>query len=439
MHVKLKFSVIVAGILLSLSLASLAAQTGDARGRDIHFRGPVKEISRDSNQIPTQLTIRVNQAQVQLILTPWTQVFHDLGFAGTLSQLRLDDFVEVNGFFTAGGRIQARQIHIEGRDAVETVGSLESIQGDWLRVDGIDFLLDAGSRIRRAGQTAPGIRSEIVPGIQIRLLAEYTGGLLRVEELEYGPRTVEDDPLRFEGVITQLANGLLSIDVGVDSSDALAAIDSNTSISGDLVPGRLVEVEGRFIPGTALVGASRLAVDGNGNGNVYDDDETEGEGDLVDLKGTILQVTKRPDGSVASIRVDSTLVILDAQTQIEYTGGSEAPDSALQVGKTVEVTGTLQPDSSLLANRIEVEKQEEEDEEEELELEGEIQGLTRLPDNSVSQITVSGKSVRVDPTTEIKKEGQPVSSSQLEKGQEVHVKAYRQPDNSFLAREIEIQ
>ena len=429
-------------LILALSVLigpNLLAQNESARGMDIHFRGPVSAIAKNPEGNAVELTIQVNQSQVQVQLSEWTQLTRPQNCQPDAHDLQLGDLVVVDGFFTASGKIVADRVQLDNRDA-------------------------------------------------------------------------ETSPLRLAGIVSTLEDDLLSLDIGVENVEALVAIDINTEITGYLLPDTLVEVEGRFEPGTALVHASKIVVDENNNGNVHDElEDPESDPDSVELRGTITELSRLGDGSVDQITVGETIVVLDASTLVRFDDGPPASSSELQIGQMVELEGTAQSDGSLLASEIEIELLDDaegdgentnadqssgteggaedtgseddgedddagetddgeddseaddpegddeeddndgdgddddddddgEDDGDEVELEGSITDLNRLADNTVDRITVSGTTVQILPETAVElADGTQTTSSSLEIGQLVEVEGAQQPDNSIVASEVEIK
>ena len=262
---------------------NLLAQAESTRGMDIHFRGPVSAITKNPRGKAVELTIQVNQSQVDVQLSEWTQRMLPQSCQPDTHDLQLGDLVVIDGFFTASGQIVADRVQLDHQDA-------------------------------------------------------------------------EPAPLRLAGIVTTLEDDLLSLDIGVKNVEALVAIDANTEVTGYLLPDTLVEVEGRFEPGTALIHASKIVVDENNNGNVHDElEDSESDLDSVELRGTITELSRLGDGSVDQMTVGETLVILDASTLVRFDDGPPGSSSELQIGQMVELEGTAQSDGSVLASEIEIE------------------------------------------------------------------------------------
>ncbi len=436
-------------LIAALLILSGYAKGQERRGSDIHFRGPVFGISHDSQGEPASLTIQVNRSQIEVQLNAWTEVVAGRGFRSAPRQIRLGAFLEVDGFFTSRVtpqglvvNIVAKRIHIEGSAPLELEGTLEWTQEGLIRVSGIDVLLDENTVLRRSGGTelSP---VQLTVGEPIRLRAEDRQGLWVGLEVEVGDRTVESEPLRLEGRLVKVDNQLLSVDVGVGGVSALVAYDQATQFSGALQVGLMVEVEGRFLPGTALIRADRVAVDTNDNGNVFDDLDALAPSPVgIMLKGLIAGL--RRTTTRVEFRITETQVVVDAQTRIVKEGRLVSP-SELKDGLLVQVSGRRM-NGVVLADEVRVldgdddEPEPGEDPEgEEAEVEGAITDLLRSQDSSVVMITVEDRRVHLNQQTVIEGHQGPVPSRVLELGQKVHVKGVWRNDGSILAKKIKIE
>lgn len=443
--------------LIGAMTLSATATAPDAKGRAIEFQGPILAIDRGTDQVPSALTIKVNSSQVQVQLTSWTRITQGRGFDLTPNDLKLGAFLEVRGFFTAGGKILAQRIQVEGSDALDLEGTIQSITGSSLFVNGIELLLTPESVIRKAGDAAPKSAADLKVGSSVRLRAGIVQGVFVIVEIEYGQKTVESEPIRFEGRLVSQEGQVLTVDVGITGVNALVAIDLSTQLEGALVPGALVEVEGRFVPGTALVKAVRIAVDSNDNGNLYDDgedDDSSSTSSEAEVEGTISGLVRTSGGSVRYFNINQTRINLNSQTKFFLESGTASSESILENGLEVEVVGTRNSDGSILAVRIEVKGTEDEagsgdgssddgsgeneEDEEEVELEGPITAVT-LASGKVVAIVVEGTTVVVNAETQIFWESESQSGQpQLAVGVKVHVKAIRTSNGSVVAKEVAV-
>lgn len=456
------------GLILGLFFAAnlipfCFTQPGDGRGKDIHFRGPVFALSRDHQGKLLQATIRVNRSQIGVLINSWTDVIAGRGFRSGRDSIALGDFLEVSGFFTSTGKIVARRIHIERADGLDLEGAVELVSGNLIQVDGIEFLLAEAALVRESGAAAPGSVGQVTVGETVRLRANRMDGVWIVAELEYGPRTVESEPLRLEGLVESQEGQLLSIDVGVQGVSALVALDQLTSIRGHLQPGVLAEIEGRFLPGTALIKASRIAVDANQNGNAFDDASLEVEENQVEVAGPIQSVNRNPDGIPTHLILNEWIIRLSHQTRV-FRGDQQVPRTQLTEQQQITVHGVRLQDNSVLAFDIWIETNSTtddrpggtgsgtgagggEDSKEEgdasvnlVSFEGTISGISRSNDGSVNRIVVGKRQVHITPRTKITDGQSSVQpNSVLVEGLKVEVKGTQREDGSLLAEVVRIR
>jgi hypothetical protein len=427
-------------LIAALLLLSGYAKGQERRGADIHFRGPVFGITRDLQGEPKSLIIQVNRSQIEVQLNQWTEVVAGRGFRALPRHIPLGAFLEVAGFFTSAGRIVARRIHMEGSAPLELEGILEWVEEGVIRVSGITVLLDDNTIVRRSGGDRVSA-AELEVGEPVRLRAEDQQGLWVALEVEAGYRTVESEPLRLEGRLVKVDNQLLSVDVGVSGVSALVAFDQATQFSGPLRVGLMIEIEGRFLPGTALIKATRVAVDTNDNANVFDDlDGLTSPPTGIVLKGLIAGLRKT--SSRMEFRITETQVVVDVRTRVVREGQVVSP-SELRDGLLVEVSGQ-RTNGMVLADEVRVlgDREPEPGDDDggaEAEVEGVVTDLLRSQDSSVVMMTVEGKRVYLNQQTVIEDPHGPVPSRVLKLGQKVHVKGVWRNDGSILAKKIKIE
>lgn len=360
------FSAWLSVILLAGAVQAGASESG--RGRDIHFRGPIFTLSRDESTNIVQLTIGVNNGQVDVTVNAWTEVIIGRGFTSDRTQLQLGDFVEVSGFFTTAGSIVAQRIHVESRDALDLQGRIEAISGNLIQVNGLDLLIYEDSAIRPSSGDPTTGAAGLAVGQEVRVRAGADNGSWRIYQLEYGPRTVDSEPLRLEGIFLgfyDFGNGvtnknLLMIDVGIRNGEQPVATpvarDQDTVIEGELARGRLVQIEWTFSrsPGNQLLPvASHIVVDSNGNDNVFDDSASDGSPVDCRLQGTIQGLGPGAGGHL-QFYIQETLVRLNEQTEVRNRAGNAVSLTLLANGLEVAVTGVKLQDRTVQASRIEI-------------------------------------------------------------------------------------
>ncbi len=158
-----------------------------------------------------------------------------------------------------------------------------------------------------------------------------------------------------------------------------------------------------------------------------DADEIEVEGDEVEFSGAIGMI------AAPNLTVAGRTVVTDAETEIERDD-AKIGVADLHVGDVVEVEGTLQADGSVLAREIQVQTGEQEGGEQ-----GEVEFTGAIELISAPNLTVAGRTVVTDANTEIKKDDTHLTLADLHVGDVVQVSGTLQPDNSVLAKEIDLE
>ncbi len=475
-------SKLTVGLLLACLFsgnAFLRASLQEGRGEDIHFRGPVLALSRDSSDRTVQLTIKVNQSQVPVAVTDWTEVVRGRGFLAAREDIQVGDFLEIAGFFSTTGRIVAQRVHIETQDDIELEGTVENVSGNLLRISGVDFIVDPDTYVHAAGGRPSILLTSIALGTQARVRGSEDGGLWLAREIEVGPRTVESEPVRFSGKVVKIERLIqkdyLHVDVGIRSGgDVIAAQvvrDQQTLVQGTIQVGSFVEAEARFMPGSSQLQAVRIAVDLNGNGNSFDDVGTDGPASIVEIKGTLHGLSAPTAGSVTFF-LNETQIRVQSGTALEFENGQSATLAQLQEGAEVWVLGTLGQDGSVIATRIVIRGENgnsqgnpdpgdpgsgggsgddngngsggddpgHEGSTQPVDLDGVITSVSRLGGSlSVKSFELDGKTVVIVETTVIQgEESEVLPSSILEVGIRVKVKGEEQSNGSIVATRIEL-
>ncbi len=197
-------------------------------------------------------------------------------------------------------------------------------------------------------------------------------------------------------------------------------MDANTEIRGDhgtpltfsdLQVGDRVEVHAVRQPDSSWL-ATRIEVEDD-----EDDDDIEVEGRIQAL------------GVNDTVVVNNILFRVDSTTEIRGPHGTDLTFSDLMVGDLVEVRADLQPDSTWLATRIEVEEEDED-----FRIQGRVQNVTP------PHITVDSLTFLVNGATRIRgPHGLELVLTDLLVGDLVEVRAAIRPDSTLLAIRIELE
>ncbi|GAB4235388.1 MAG: hypothetical protein Kow00109_08650 [Acidobacteriota bacterium] len=343
-------------------------------GSPISFRGPVVRVDRDDSGRAVRLLIQVNRSLQWVSLSSWTAVVAGLGFPSNPSSIHPGEFVEVSGYFTrvyprSGGNPQitifADRIHRQNASDLEMEGPVDAVGPDSVTIRGLLFRLTEQSEVRpsRAPEAAA---LDLTPGVTARVRARWVSGEPVVLELEYGPRTVESEPLRLMGVLQRVdgsvvqGNAWLWVEIGVEVAGygriaTPVALNPSTRVEGELTKGSLVLIEGRFPPGESYVVAERVAGDRNQNQNPLDDATSL---DLAPSEGEVRgRIEKHQQDSTGAGRllVAGQTILYNTQTAILDCEGAPVGPEVLEIGALIEAEGTVDSRNQLLARKIEIE------------------------------------------------------------------------------------
>ncbi|MFZ1280609.1 MAG: DUF5666 domain-containing protein [Ignavibacteriaceae bacterium] len=161
---------------------------------------------------------------------------------------------------------------------------------------------------------------------------------------------------------------------------------------------------------------------------VKSEDNSGGNENEVELTGYVTEV------GTNSFVINGTTFFVDANTEYRGRHGSAFSFEQIQVGLLLEVKAYAQTNGDLLAVRVKTEDDENNHHQGELELTGLIESLT------ANSLTVAQKVFFVDAQTVVLDDNRmPISFSDLNVGDRVEVKGFRQPDSSYLAVRIKIE
>lgn len=175
-----------------------------------------------------------------------------------------------------------------------------------------------------------------------------------------------------------------------------------------------------------------VQADNNGNSTflasrVKSEDGLNNENE-VELTGYVTGV------GTNSFVINGSTFFVDANTEYRGRHGNTFSFEQIQIGLLLEVKAFAQTNGDLLAVRVKTEDDENHHHQGELELTGIIESLT------TNSLTVAQKVFFVDAQTVVLDDNRmPISFSDLNVGDRVEVKAFRQPDSSYLAVRIKIE
>jgi translation initiation factor IF-1 len=276
-------------------------------------------------------------------------------------------------------------------------GTVEAVLPDGLQVSGqrvrwtgdtqILGSVQVGSQVEIEGTQADGALSAMV--IRVRSSAEATAMGPGAAGTFVSPLPTPIPRMEFRGVVEEILPN------GYRVAGQTVIVTTTTRVEGAVEVGVFVKVKG-ILQADGSVLALQI--------------EVEAPPAEVEFKGKGVVEAILPDG----YQIAGRTVVVTATTRI---------DGPIAVGTFVEVKGTLQPDGTILASRIHVEKPERKGAE--IEFKGVVEEI--LPNG----YRVSGRTVVVTATTRI--DG-PIAVGDL-----VEVKGVLQADGTILASRIHVE
>lgn len=234
----------------------------------------------------------------------------------------------------------------------------------------------------------------------------------------------EGDEVEIEGTI-----GNLDLDQRTFTLDGvIVRIDDRTEIDDDdedvtheiLRNGILVEVEGVLLEDGSILAREINVEDGEGE---HEDCETEFVGSISEI-----------DYELRTLVANGVRVIVDDSTAVSDHARNPIGFSDLALGDRVEVKGTPQEDSSIIACRIHIENEDEDNCEEE------FKGVINEINSASQTLVVGGVPLRVGANTELLgKDRTPIEFSDLLLGGLVEVKYCHTSGVPPLARRIRLE
>jgi len=325
------------------NLVEIRAQR-DSKGRLVASRIQVRDSGSSEIQV-TDLITAINDSVVtvdslQFRVTPTTAILDKNDNPTTLAALTIGLRVEVRGENGPGGILLATQIKIEdsgfGEDEVEVTGLVVDIGADFVVVGGDTFVVDGQTEILD-DRDNPISLSDIQLGFKVQVRANVLpdGSLLatRISIEDFFQEEVE-----ILGVVESNSDSILVVaDLAFVVSEATEILDAddNSIALNEITVGSIVEVKADLqFDGTFL--ATRIKLEDSF------EDEVQLTGRIDAINGPALVVA-------------GLTFMTDASTEIQDDQNNPIALTGLSVGLLVEVRAVLQPDGSLLATRVKVE------------------------------------------------------------------------------------
>jgi hypothetical protein len=429
-----------------------------------------------------------------LNVTEETEIKDEDGNHIVLSDLMVGDFVETKSNLSPEGMFIASEIKIddegEQESELEIKADIEAIDSSSIWVSGIQLFVDDNTQIKRDDETIE--FEELMIGDNVEVDAEFIPNTyFLADKIKVEEEGNHDEDFETEGLITELGDSTLTVNGFLFAVNEFTKIKDDDDIISfyDLNVGDFVEVEAVFLPDSSLLATeiereddheNKIEFDGmiesidSTNMNlvvsgtlVYTNDETEifGEdhepfsfndltvGMFVEVKAILqpdstLLATKIKveddddneiefEGTIESIDstnfslvVNSIIVFVNDDTEIFSEDHEPISFNDLMVGMFVEVKAMLQPDSTLLALKIEI----EDGERQRINIKATIDTLYS------NTLVVGGITFETDSNTVIlDNDKNPITFEDLEIGMFVKVKGTLISPGVYLATKIRIR
>lgn len=332
----------------------------------------------------------------------------------TLSDIKVNDLVEIHAVVLSDSSLLAKKIHLESETEmehkeIELEGIVNSKIADTLNVNGTNITVNNQTQIFGADHTTL-TYNDITVGMRVEVKANlqpdstYLALRIKVEAEEHNRIEVTAP------IDSLLTNGIIVSGVTFITDSTTEILDSHgTQITfSDLKKGMTVKVKGTKLPdGTYL--ARKIKV------KDFWRPKIEAAG-IIDTVGSDYLI------------VTGKKYFVDSQTQIYDSTNTTITITSLTAGNKVVIHAVLRPDSTLLAIRIKVVGTHETD------LSGTISAI------SGDTLVVSGLTVLVDTHTLYFNEADSsITFGDLKVNQQVEVKALLKQDGSYLALIVSIE
>ena len=314
-----------------------------AKGSELKFNSLVISVSQTGSNEGT-LTVSVRDVEIPISINGDTEI-QGSGEEIDLEDISAGDFVKVNAFFSDTGLVANEIAVLDERSpqfrfrgfitATDTVGDSTVIT-----VMGVDITLDSSTSITRrgsgGGNSVPAV--DLLVGDDVNIRGGLTDGLLHAARIHVGTR--EQGIIELEGVISDISEAGFTINIEGGGATTIV-IDDSTSVSGDIIAGAFVEIEGQLTPELSVL-AFEVVIDVDGDGDADDDNHRGKRGDENSGKGN------NGKGKGNNKNNDS-----DEGGEDDNTDGSEEVDenenqsTAIDVGSEI----TLTSDSTNLTGR----------------------------------------------------------------------------------------
>jgi hypothetical protein len=249
---------------------------------------------------------------------------------------------------------------------------------------------------------------------------------------DHGGASGSDNPgeTEIQGTVSAIDCGSNTMTVATGSGDAAVAFDAFTTFKmhgsaatcSDIQVGDTVEVSGT-LQGDASILAAKVSIEAP-------------EAQEAEITGTVSSVDCGADTMIVSTDSGDVTVSFDSSTAFQKQGNAAAC-SDVQVGDTVEVSGTLQGDGSILAAKVSIESEDGGGgDAQESEISGTVSSIDCGADTMVVSTDSGDVTVSFDGSTAFSSKGSPASCGDIAAGDAVEVSGALQGDGRILASKV---
>ena len=402
---------------------------GENSQNEAEIAGTVASIDCGSNT----MTVTTSAGDVVVAFDAFT-VFRQHGDPASCSGIQTGDAVEVSGTAQGDGSILAAKVSFEAPDAAETeisgtVASIDCGAGTMVVTTGagdVAVALDPSTIFRKQGNPAACADVHTGDTVEVSGTAQGDGSVLAAKVTI---ESAETEDTEISGIVASIDCVGNSMVVTTSSGDVTVTFDPSTAFvrqgdpaaCADVQVGDAVEVSG-VAQGDGSIAASRVS---------FEAPETED----AEISGTVASIDCGASSMVVTTESGDVTVGFDGNTEFSGNDHAAAVCADIVPGDSVEVSGALQGDGSILASKVSFEAPEIED--------TEVKGTILSTDSGAQTFLLAGEggsvTIAVDSNTVIRNDGDVKTFADLAPGMAVEVKGIVQGDGSILASEISIE
>lgn len=318
----MKYSIYFA-LAFSLLLFAFSSSLVIAKGSELKFNSIVSAVSQTGSNEGTVI-VSIHGVDVLVIVIGDTEI-EESGEEIGLADISVGDFVKITSFFSDEGLI-AEEIEILDERSEQfrfrgLITATDTIEDSTIiTILGVDVTLNSSTDITRRGSGDGNsvLATDLVVGDAVNVRGGVKDGFLVAARIHVGTR--EQGNIELEGVIVELSDTGFTLDIEGGGTTAII-VDDNTSVSGELIIGAFVEIEGQFSVDFTLF-AFEVVVDVDGDGDADDDNQRGKSGVDNPGKGNGSDEDGEDDNNrvevSAEIRLESDSTEVNGRVEIKY-------------------------------------------------------------------------------------------------------------------------